>query len=131
MGEKLSAISDVQDSKCLSLTTFKRDGSGVSTPVWFNVIGDKIYVTTDLKAWKIRRAINNPRVQFAVCTQRGRVTGQAHTGTARILAPHELPAVLAAKKRRYFTFRLIHLVTKDQAGIEITPDVQGEAGKTH
>ena len=42
-------------------------------------------------------------------------------GTARILASVEVEAVIAAKKRRYLMFRLIHLFKKDQVGIEITP----------
>ena len=116
------AIRDISASKCIALTTFKRDGSRISTPIWFNVIDGKIYVTTESSAWKVKRIVNNPNVQFAVCTQRGKVTGQTFGGTARILAPAELAAIIAAKKRRYFTFRLIHLFKKDQVAIEITPN---------
>jgi hypothetical protein len=68
------------------------------------------------------RITNNPGVEFAVCTQRGKVTGKTFAGTARVLAPAELAAVIGAKKRRYFTFRLIHLFKKDQVAIEITPN---------
>lgn len=116
------AISEISNSKCISLTTFKRDGSRVSTPIWFNVMNGKIYVTTETSAWKVKRIANNPRVEFAVCTQGGKVTGQTFGGTARIVAPVELAAVISAKKRRYVTFRLIHLFKKDQVAIEITPD---------
>jgi hypothetical protein len=49
------------------------------------------------------------------------VTGQSFSGTARILAQVELAPVIAAKKRRYAFFRLIHLFKKDQVAIEITP----------
>ena len=108
--------------KCISLTTFKRDGSAVCAPVWFNVIGDTIAVTTPRDSWKVKRIERNPRVEFAACTQRGRVTGATFTGTARILPDHEYAPIEAAKKRRYFSFRIIRLVHRDQVAIEITPD---------
>lgn len=116
------AISEIGSSKCISLTTFKRDGSRISTPIWFNVLDGKIFVTTEPSAWKVKRIANNPSVEFAMCTQRGKVTGRTYGGTARILAPVELEAVIAAKKRRYAMFRLIHLFKKDQVAIEITPN---------
>lgn len=122
MNNNTKAIREISYSKCISLTTFKRDGTKISTPIWFNVIGEKIYVTTESGAWKVKRIVNNPSVEFAVCTQRGRVTGQTFGGTAKIVPPAELAAVIAAKKRRYATFRLIHLIKKDQVAIEITPN---------
>jgi len=82
----------------------------------------KIYVTTESGAWKVKRIANNPNVEFAVCTQRGKVTEQTFGGTARILDSVEQASVIAAKKRRYITFRLIHLVKKDQVAVEIIPN---------
>lgn len=122
MNNKERAISEIGSSQCIALTTFKRDGSRISTPIWFNVMDGKICVTTETGAWKVKRIANNPNVEFAVCTQRGKVTGPTFGGTARVLAPAELAAVIAAKKRRYVTFRLIHLFKKDQVAIEITPN---------
>jgi len=123
MNGRPQALSEIGNAKCISLTTFKRDGTKVSTPIWFNVIGEKIYVTTEPGAWKVKRIANNPSVEFAVCTQRGKVAGKTFGGTARILAPAELASVIAAKKRRYASFRLIHLFKKDQVAIEITPNL--------
>lgn len=117
------SIKEISRSKCISLTTFNRDGTRVATPIWFNVMNGKVYVTTEPSAWKVKRIANNPSVEFAVCTQRGKVTGRTFSGTARVLAPVELATVIAAKKRRYTTFRLIHLFKKNQVAIEITPDV--------
>ena len=122
MSNNIKAISEIRTSKCISLTTFKRNGMKISTPIWFNVIGEKIYVTTESGAWKVKRIAKNPNVEFAVCTQRGKVTGQTFGGTARILPPVELAGVIAAKKRRYVAFRLIHLFKRDQVAVEITPN---------
>lgn len=117
-----AAIAAVRDEKCISLITFKRDGSRVATPIWLNVINDRIYVTTESTSWKLKRVTNNPRVEFAACTQRGKVTGPVFTGTARVLSKSEIDPVLVAKKRRYFLFRIIQLFRSDQVAIEITPD---------
>ena len=121
MNNSAKVISEIRNAKCISLTTFKRDGTRISTPIWSNVIDNEIYVTTEPSAWKVKRIANNPNVEFAACTQRGKVTGQSFSGIARILSSVELASVIAAKKRRYASFRLIHLFKKDQVAIEITP----------
>lgn len=117
------AIAAIGKARCLSLTTFKKDGTAVSTPIWFNVLDGRIVVTTEAKAWKTRRIANNPQVLFAACTMRGKLTGPAFRATARLLPASELPRVMAAKKRRYFTARLIQMMPskRDQVAIEITP----------
>jgi PPOX class probable F420-dependent enzyme len=121
MSGRPRALSEIGNARCIALATFKQDGTKISTPIWFNVIGGKIYVTTEPSAWKVKRIANNPSVEFAACTQRGKVTGKTFEGTARILAQVELAPVIAAKKRRYAIFRLVHLFKKDQIAIEITP----------
>lgn len=89
----------------------------------FNVLDGKIVVTTEAEAWKTKRIANNPQVQVATCSLRGKVTGPTFRATARVLPASELPRVMAAKKRRSFTARLIQLMssTRDQVAIEITP----------
>ena len=117
-------VAAVARAKCLALTTFKRDGTAVATPIWFNVIDGKILVTTPASSWKVKRVTNNPKVTFATCTQRGKVTGPTFTGTARVLPQEELAPVLKAKRRRYFSARFIQLLpgARDQAAIEIVAD---------
>ena len=48
------------------LTTYKRDGTAVSTPVTLAVDGDHAYVRTWDSAWKAKRMRNNPAVLVAV-----------------------------------------------------------------
>ncbi|MFZ4515882.1 MAG: PPOX class F420-dependent oxidoreductase [Acidimicrobiia bacterium] len=122
-------ISAIASARCLSLTTFKRDGTPVATPIWFNIIGDKIVVTTPRSSWKVKRVQNNPKVCFAVCTLRGRVTGSMFEGVARVLADEEIAPVLKVKRRRYFPARFIQMLpsARDQVAIEITPGGPTEA----
>ena len=59
--------------KYLSLTTFKRDGTAVATPVWFATDAGKILVVTGAESYKVRRICHNPSVTVAECTASGRL----------------------------------------------------------
>lgn len=76
-------------AKYLNLETFKRDGSGVKTPVWFAENGDTIYVYTLADAWKVKRIRNNPRVRIARCDMRGNVNGEWVEAKARVVDEEE------------------------------------------
>src|SRR5215218_9754903 len=71
------------------LTTYKRDGTPVGTAVNIVVEGDHAYFRTWDTAWKFRRILNNPEVEFAPCTPLGRPTGPAIRARARILDGEE------------------------------------------
>jgi PPOX class probable F420-dependent enzyme len=73
--------------KYVRLTTTKRDGTAVPTPVWFAVDGDRLYVWTDGASGKAKRIRNNPAVEVVPCDGRGSVKQGAatRTGTARLV----------------------------------------------
>jgi hypothetical protein len=52
--------------KYLSLTSFKRDGTGVATPVWFVADGERLLISTDAQSFKVKRIRRNPRVTVAL-----------------------------------------------------------------
>ena len=63
----------LKNQKCISLTTYKRNGEGVPTPVWFSREDDDIYIMTKMQSWKARRIRNNPNVSFMSCSYRGKI----------------------------------------------------------
>ncbi|MCB5909831.1 PPOX class F420-dependent oxidoreductase [Streptomyces pinistramenti] len=69
------------------LTTFKRDGTGVGTPVNLSVDGDHAYFRTAGSTWKVKRLRNNPNVEICASTWRGRPTGPAYTARVRLIDP--------------------------------------------
>lgn len=69
----------------LSLSTRKRDGSRVETPVWFALEGDTFYIFSEGKAGKIKRIRNFADVKLSPCTVTGKITGDSIDGTAEIL----------------------------------------------
>lgn len=79
------AITAVTRAKYVLLTTFKRDGSAVPTPVWAAEDGGALLVWTARDTGKVKRIRNSGRVTVAPCTMRGRPTGAAVDATAKLL----------------------------------------------
>ncbi|WFB08876.1 PPOX class F420-dependent oxidoreductase [Streptomyces sp. LX-29] len=79
-------ISRFKKQYAVLLTTYKRDGTPVGTPVNIAVEGDHAYIRTFGHAWKARRMRNNPRVELAPSTLRGRATGPSVKAHVHLLA---------------------------------------------
>ena len=104
------------------LTTYKRDGTTVATPVTIAVDGDRAYVRTWDSAWKAKRMRNNPAVLVAPSTVRGRVTGATIGARSRLLEGEEaeraaraiahrqplLQGVLVPVAHRLMRYRTLH-----------------------
>jgi len=71
--------------KYVSLTTFKRDGTPVATPVWVAGDGAHLYVVTPVETGKTKRLRHTSRALVAPCDVRGNVTGAEVEGSARLL----------------------------------------------
>lgn len=69
----------------LSVTSFKRDGTGVATPVWFVSDGRQLFAFTDLHSAKIRRIRHNPHVLVASCRASGRLRREPVSAHAEVL----------------------------------------------
>ena len=69
----------------LSVTSFKRDGTGVSTPVWFVSDGRRLFALTDLHSAKVRRIRREPRVLVAPCRASGKLRRDPVPAHAEVL----------------------------------------------
>jgi PPOX class probable F420-dependent enzyme len=96
----------IRGQKYISLTTFRKNGVGVATPVWFGEEDGKLYVMTRSDMGKTKRIRNNPQVKVAPCTIRGKVTGAEFAATARLLPPEEQARARQAINRKYWLARL-------------------------
>jgi PPOX class probable F420-dependent enzyme len=80
-----------QDSKYLSLESFRKNGQGVQTPVWFAAdpaagFPRKLYVYSVAGSGKAKRIRRNSRVRIAPCNVRGTLLGDWIDARAEILA---------------------------------------------
>lgn len=96
-----NGLTQFEEQRTVRLTTFKRDGTPVGTPVHIAVADGKAYFRTPHKTWKVKRLRNSPRVEIAPSTFRGRATGAAIAGTARLLEGEEERAARQAIGKKY------------------------------
>jgi len=96
----------IAGQKYIQLTTFRKNGTAIPTPIWFAEDGDKLYVVTRADSGKVKRIRNNPQVKIAPCTIRGKVTGPEFTAVARVLPPEDWPAARKIVNKKYFFSRL-------------------------
>src|SRR3954453_9907849 len=66
---------EIRGQKYISLTTFRKNGSPVQTPVWFGEKDERLYVVTRNDSGKLKRIRNNAQARVAPCTIRGAITG--------------------------------------------------------
>lgn len=81
----MATFANIADGKYVSLTTFKKDGTPVATPLWGARDGDRLLVWTTTDSWKVKRIKRNPSVTIAPCSARGKVEGDAVEGVAEIM----------------------------------------------
>ena len=110
----------IQGQKYISLTTFRKTGTGVATPVWFGEEDGKLYVMTISKMGKVKRIRNNPLVQVAPCTIRGKVTGDQFAATARLLPPEDFARARKTITRKYWLAWISTPFSRADAFVEIT-----------
>ncbi|MFL5656155.1 MAG: PPOX class F420-dependent oxidoreductase [Ktedonobacteraceae bacterium] len=71
------------------LTSFRRNGMGVGSPVGTVASQGKLYFMTAASTGKVKRLANNPRVTVAPSTFKGEALGPGIEGTARRLSGEE------------------------------------------
>ena len=129
-------------SDFIQLTTFRRNGQGVPTPVWVVPDGDALAVFTPVGTGKLKRIGHTARVTVAECNRRGRVADDVEpiAATATTTAdPAEVERVTRLLAAKYgLQFRLFMLVERvlsrgerRREVIHIVPDDPGgEAAAT-
>ena len=102
MGVEAERLAELARERHISLTTFKRDGSTASTPVWVvSADGRRLLVWSGADTWKVKRIRRDSRVRVAACDARGNLRGEAVDGTARLLGPGYGPLVQRLLRRKY------------------------------
>jgi PPOX class probable F420-dependent enzyme len=132
--EKLpTELSSLADERYVSITTFRRDGTPASTPVW--VVSDdphRLLVATGAGTWKVKRIKRDPHVRVAGCNARGKVHGEVVDAVAHLV--DERPLVRRLQHEKYgwqmrllegasgLWLRLMRKPRPEEAFLEITED---------
>jgi PPOX class probable F420-dependent enzyme len=83
------------------LTTYRRDGTPVDTPLSVAVDGDRLFIRSYERAWKTKRMRNRPEVEIAPSTGRGRLQGAAIRARSRRLEGAEAREAARALARKH------------------------------
>lgn len=108
----------------ISLTTFRKNGDAVATPVWVVREDDALYVVTEDNSGKVKRLRNNPAVLLAPCDMRGKVLGDVIGGLARVVDADKGAALSRAFAAKYgLTYRVMVLGDRVRRGRKRQPRV--------
>ncbi|MFI5058070.1 MAG: PPOX class F420-dependent oxidoreductase [Candidatus Acidiferrales bacterium] len=99
--------------KYLNLKTFRKNGEGVNTPVWFaadpavNLDSSeaKLYVYTIGVSGKVKRMRNNNRVRAAPCNARGSLLGQWVDARGEIVTGAEADRGMQLLNKKYVPWK--------------------------
>ena len=91
----------------INLETYRKNGQGVRTPVWFVVHEGELCFTTEASSGKVKRLRRNPAVKAAPCTASGDLLGEWIMARARILNVDEIAAVKKVYARKYGVMKLL------------------------
>jgi uncharacterized protein len=110
----MTVVDEIGRSRYVSLTTYRKDGTGVATPVWHVANGGELIIVSEADAWKVKRIRNNSDVMVTVCNIRGKIAPGAPSarGTARLLDEAETEAGRSLLARKYVMSRLGNWFTK-------------------
>lgn len=81
----MTAFPNLQGHNFMSLTTFRKSGEAVVTPVWFAQEEDWLYVYTNLTSGKVKRIRHTPNVTVAPCKYNGELLGETLPATVRLI----------------------------------------------
>lgn len=98
--------------KYLNLETFRKNGQGVRTPVWFAGeppagVPQILYVYSTDDSGKAKRIRNNARVRIAPCDARGRLRGEWAEARAEIVSGAEAECGMGLLDRKYSPWKQI------------------------
>ena len=99
--QMLLGLSDGIDSTVSHLKKLGMFRKPVKSPVWFVIKDDLVYVVTREQMGKVKRLKNNLQVKFALCTMKGKVTGDWVSGTAKILTDEQTKEAVKMRDKKY------------------------------
>jgi len=109
------SLDEIKSEKYISLETYRKNGQSVKSPVWFVIENDLLYVITRSQTGKVKRLKNNLQVKFALCTIKGKITGEWVSGTAKILDENQTKEAVKMRDKKYgFMAKIAKFLSKSK-----------------
>lgn len=71
-----NALKQFEKQQFLNIETFRKNGQGVNTPVWFAQDGDRLHIWTETSSGKAKRIRRDGNVRIAPSTASGETLGE-------------------------------------------------------
>ena len=108
-------LDQIKSEKYISLETYRKNNQSVKTPVWFVVKDDLLYIVTRSQTGKVKRLRNNLNVKFALCTMKGKITGEWISGTVKILDENQTKDAVKMRDKKYgFMAKIAKFLSKSK-----------------
>ncbi|MFF1674911.1 PPOX class F420-dependent oxidoreductase [Streptomyces sp. NPDC058256] len=104
-----ASLDKLGSGKYLLITSYRKNGTGVATPVWVVRDGETLGAWTPADSWKVKRIRNRADVLVGPCDVRGRPTGDQTPATAEILDAGETAHYRRLISRKYGIFGRLSL----------------------
>ena len=78
------STTELARERFVSITTFKRDGTAVSTPVWVTGDNGNLLVISEADSWKVKPIRRDGHIRITPCTARGALRGEPIEADATI-----------------------------------------------
>lgn len=85
----MKPIEQFKDKQYMNLETFRKNGEGVKTPVWFAQDGDTLRVWTEVRTGKVKRIRQNGKIRITPSTAAGEPLGEWTDANAVVLEEQE------------------------------------------
>ncbi len=96
-----STVETLGSAPYVLVTSFRKDGRAVGTPVWVVRDGDAIAIWTVRDSGKVKRIRRDGSVLVGPCDLRGRLTGDQVPGHATILGTTDSGRIKDLLRRKY------------------------------
>ncbi len=101
-----TGLSAFEGQKYLNLETFRKNGKGVRTPVWFAAAPrGPLYVYSTADSGKAKRIRNGGACKIAPCDARGKVTGAWIDAHAEFVTGDEAARGMGLINRKYWPIK--------------------------
>ncbi|MGH2397635.1 MAG: PPOX class F420-dependent oxidoreductase [bacterium] len=94
-------LAQFANQRYVSLESFRKNGLGVRTPLWFVEAQGVLYMRTPAASAKVRRIRNNAQIRVVPSDMRGNPIGEWIDGEAQLISAAEAEWVNSLVKRKY------------------------------
>jgi uncharacterized protein len=116
------SLEQFQKQSYLNIETFRKNGQGVKTPVWFVQDGNTLHIWTQASSGKAKRIRRDGSVKIVPSTGAGQPLGEwvpAHAESNDSLEKVDLVKSLM-KKKYGFIFQVFHFLGRLRKQVEYT-----------